>query len=256
MTTLLGALGLLAGATSALDLTFMGVKGCSSDPLFGKRSITNISCYDIKGNLAQSAHLANLNPNEIITLYADADCKQDIYNAATPTCFTPSEGAVGSFSMRMRDTTTTDVVEYDVKLSDYTGLTAIPSFRRPRYSNFFISTSALALSQPVTLSALAVRCFSAITGDGGIGIYGCVAGPMASILAYTCYYFLARAGSSINNNIDMATGGIHIGGTRAKRELIDAGNYDYLHSAMNITGSAASFIGHMKRDMGYGEPHL
>lgn len=260
MTRSFAALALLSGAASAVDLTFMDTKGCSGQPLFGKQALTNISCHDVDGNHAESVHMQNFGPNEVIQFFSDAECKNEIYSSADSTCYTQSEGAVaafrisvdGSHEKRAEDVTTTDLVEYGVKLSDYTGLTAVPTSVDLRYSNFFIGASALALSNAVTISALAVGCYSAITGGGGIGIYGCVAGPIATILSYVAYHFLARAGQHIENNINMASGTIN-DALHNKRDLIDSGNHEYLHTAMNVTGSPAVFAGHTKRDLGTGE---
>jgi len=111
------------------DLTFLSDTNCTGQPLYGRKELPGISCYDMSYlDPTKSVILANVAPGETVTFFSDTACTNNLYSYTIDVCYTEPDHLVRGFSVKSDGTSanapasTKDVVPYGVRLSNYKGL--------------------------------------------------------------------------------------------------------------------------------------
>lgn len=160
---------LFASSILGLDLTFVSDANCTGRAFYGRQDLPSISCYDMSYlDPTDSVIVANVSSGERVTFFSDTACQNQLYSTGTNVCYTESDSQVRSFQVRTADTpaaeddaasTSTDVVPYGVRLSNYKGLSqAGPDSINIMLSQFAIGIIVGVTAQLVALSAIATGC--------------------------------------------------------------------------------------------------
>ncbi|KAK0123973.1 hypothetical protein ONS95_008961 [Cadophora gregata] len=264
MKSLLVSVSLFGSAVFALDLTFASVASCTGKALHGRRDLPSISCYNLTSYPAtQSVILASFEPGETVKFFSDAECQDEIYRASSDQCYTETNRKVLGFSLQAANDATsssassTDVAVYEVKLTNFTGLSQSSPFNIDlNFSRFATGVTLSIVAGLVAISTIATGCVLNDSTDV-LSIYGCIAGPMSTIIAVVGGYLISKGVGSgpgpLEAAINMGTGTIS---DLRRRELIDSANFEYMSGIMKrdrgdgiVVGEHVGFQG---RDMGNG----
>ena len=186
MKLIIVAIAFFRGVVFGLDLTFASDVNCTGQAEFGRRDLPTISCYNLTTSTpTKSVILTNLVPGDIVSFFSDAECQDELYSASSDTCYTEPNGQSMSFQVKTNDklestASSTDVVQYPIKLTDYTALSqSSPYSIDINYSVFYTGVAVSAVAGGLAISAIATGC--ALTDSTNtISLYACIAAPLAT----------------------------------------------------------------------------
>jgi hypothetical protein len=246
-------MALLGRTALSVDITFDSAKECTGHPLYGSKSLSSVSCYDIsKLGKAQSAVMANFGNNEQVNFFADAMCQESLGSASTSSCYSP-DGLIGSFEVSSsgNKVATSDLATSDVLLSNYTELAiSSPGTIDSTASNLVIATGLFAIGGAYHIWDAYDSCHQAGEEKTVKSIVSCVGGPIASVATAAGGVFLGLSGEAIRGWYRGINGEIN---NVRKRDSIDDYNFEYMAMLMNVSnfdGHNGTHIGSMVRDMG------
>ena len=254
---------LVITCTRGVDVSFTDGPECTGDKLFGGSNMSIMSCYDISDFVVPtSIDVSGFHPGQAIQFYFDPACKHPAFRASGEQCYSPGSGSISAYSVH----TTAhyekyygpkELVPYGLKLSHErdVGLKrrAVNS-TDAGLSTFILGASAIGLSSAITFAGAVYGCYSILQDADPPTIVFCILTPVAVILAHVGHILFRRGAIAVQNDIELGTGHIyqHNHYNTGNKDRINARNFEFLSTLMNVTESPMAHVGYMMRDMGYG----
>lgn len=171
MKVILLSLALFGRFVFGLDLTFASGVNCTGRAEFGRRDLPSIPCYNLTNyGPTQSVIIADLSPGDNIRFFSDSDRQDELHQATANACYTEPNSRITSFKVQRNDklektASTTDIVQYSVKLTNYTSLSqSIPYDIDINFSNIVSSSTYDFLIGATSIGAVVSGCVTAIGG--------------------------------------------------------------------------------------------
>lgn len=204
--------------------------------------------------------VAHLEPAQEVTFYSDAACQDAIYSTTQDTCYTNSLGAIASFIVSTKNSTTKElVVASSIKLSNYTGLANRDPYEVIKFTRLVglisFGTGLYAAYGAFTVLT-AYNAFGACKGATGgepfptsICVSTLVTTVAAISLPYISKKFKHELAAFLTSPGGASTATVNV----KRRELLDSANHQYMLHMMNITSLHGDHVGSIERENQHGE---
>lgn len=252
----------------AVDIAFMQGEACTLSALYGIRNVTAVTCYDLTQNSknASSVDLRNFEKHQRVRFFSDSKCTTELQGVSETSCFTPlRDESIAAFTISYdvpdkrnlaSADSSTDLVAEPVKLGGYSDLEYNTLSTDLRYSRATIGVSALVTASTLSFVNAVLSCKSAVSTPGPLTLFACIASIVATILSWSGVYLIRSAANNFRDHVSGTMGQVDDSNTyhNGRRSLINARNFDFMHSTMNATGSPATYSGLlMSRNFSSGE---